>query len=339
MATMQEIAKLAGVSRGTVDRVLNHRDGVNEETKEKVLEIAKLLDYQPNKAGIALAAQKKNIKVGVLLYGEGNSFFEGIKKGIDDRYNDLSFYGFTYIVKQSKTHVKDQLKALDELLKEDISGLIISPYNDPRVQERINDISKKGIPVVTVNTDLADSSRIAYVGSDAFKGGQTAGGLMGLFSKGKAEVGIITGSRSLDGHEDRINGFKDIISKKYPGIQIEAIEECLDDDYKAYETIQRMLLDHPSITAFFFTAGGVYGGCKALYQLTQRAPYTVITFDTEAANVDYMNKDIITATICQNPYLQGSKALSILIDKLILDRDPISEYNYIDINIKIKESL
>ena len=59
MATMKEIAELSGVSRGTVDRVLNHRGIVNAETERKVLEIAKLLDYQPNKAGIALAAQKK----------------------------------------------------------------------------------------------------------------------------------------------------------------------------------------------------------------------------------------------------------------------------------------
>ena len=67
MATMKEIAELSGVSRGTVDRVLNHRGIVNAETERKVLEIAKLLDYQPNKAGIALAAQKKKLKIGVLL--------------------------------------------------------------------------------------------------------------------------------------------------------------------------------------------------------------------------------------------------------------------------------
>ena len=65
MATMKEIAELSGVSRGTVDRVLNHRGIVNAETERKVLEIAKLLDYQPNKAGIALAAQKKKFKIGV----------------------------------------------------------------------------------------------------------------------------------------------------------------------------------------------------------------------------------------------------------------------------------
>ena len=61
MATMKEIAQLAGVSRGTVDRVLNHRGAVNDDTRKKVLEIAELLKYQPNKAGIALAALKKKL--------------------------------------------------------------------------------------------------------------------------------------------------------------------------------------------------------------------------------------------------------------------------------------
>lgn len=339
MATMQEIAKLAGVSRGTVDRVLNNRDGVNEETKKKVLEIAELMDYQPNKAGVALAAQKKNIKIGILLYGEGNLFFEDMKQGFIDRYNDLSLYGFSYVIKQSKSHVREQLVALDEILKEDINGLIISPFNDERIIKKVNEISDAGIPVVTVNTDLPDSKRIAYVGSDTFKGGQTAGGLMGLFTKGKAEVGIITGSRNVHGHEERIEGFKNIISKNYPDIQIEAIEECHDDDYKSYEAIQRMLIEHPGITAFYFTAGGIYGGCKSLYQLTQKTPMTVITFDSLEPNIEYLNKGIITATICQDPYHQGVGALSIMVDKLILDKDPEQEKTLTEINIKIKESL
>ena len=66
MATIKEIAELAGVSRGTVDRVLNHRGFVNAETEKKVLEIANLLNYQPNKAGMALAAQKKKYLIGIL---------------------------------------------------------------------------------------------------------------------------------------------------------------------------------------------------------------------------------------------------------------------------------
>lgn len=68
MATIKEIAALAGVSRGTVDRVLNHRGSVNPETASKIEEIAKALDYRPNKAGITLAAQKKKLKLGVIIF-------------------------------------------------------------------------------------------------------------------------------------------------------------------------------------------------------------------------------------------------------------------------------
>ncbi len=78
MATLKEIADLAGVSRGTVDRVLNHRGSVSPQTEQKILEIVQALDYKPNKAGIVLAAQKKNLKLGVVLLGKGTVFYDDI---------------------------------------------------------------------------------------------------------------------------------------------------------------------------------------------------------------------------------------------------------------------
>lgn len=74
MATIREIAELAGVSRGTVDRVLNHRGSVNAATAALVNDIAKKLDYKPNRAGIALAAQRKMVRIGVVLFDTGIRF-------------------------------------------------------------------------------------------------------------------------------------------------------------------------------------------------------------------------------------------------------------------------
>ena len=78
MPTIKEIAELAGVSRGTVDRVLNKRGGVNPTTEEKVLEIAKALNYKPNLAGTILAAQKKRLMLGVVLLGVGTPFYDDV---------------------------------------------------------------------------------------------------------------------------------------------------------------------------------------------------------------------------------------------------------------------
>ena len=65
--TVKQIAELANVSRGTVDRVLNNRSGVSEATRQKVLKIAKELHYEPNFLAKALVSKKESLKIGVII--------------------------------------------------------------------------------------------------------------------------------------------------------------------------------------------------------------------------------------------------------------------------------
>ena len=105
-------------------------------------------------------------------------------------------------------------------------GLLITPYDDERIVNKINELSKKGIPVVTVCSDIEGTDRLAYVGSNNMRLGHTVGALLGLISGGHAEVGIITGSRDVLGQEQRIAGFLEKIQKEYPNITVETITEC-----------------------------------------------------------------------------------------------------------------
>ena len=180
MATIKEIAELAGVSRGTVDRVLNHRGFVNADTEKKVLEIANLLNYQPNKAGMALAAQKKKYVIGVLLFSEENPFFDAVTIGLNQKLEELSIYGCTILMRRIPFDLKAQLETMDALRAEGIHGLILSPYNAAEVQLKIDELWEAGIPCVTVNTDIPNSKRIAYVGSDYLKCGRVAANLLQL---------------------------------------------------------------------------------------------------------------------------------------------------------------
>ena len=164
MTTLKEIADLAGVSRGTVDRVLNHRGSVNPKTAEKVMNIAQALNYQPNRAGTALAAQKKKYKIGVILFGKSNPFFDEVMRGIRAKSNDLKSYGITTMIRRVDFEVQAQLEAIDELVREGMNGLVLAPYNDKAICERIDMLKEEGIPVVTVNTDIEGSHRMAYVG-------------------------------------------------------------------------------------------------------------------------------------------------------------------------------
>ena len=338
MATIKEIADLAGVSRGTVDRVLNHRGSVNPQTKRRILEIVQALDYKPNKAGIVLAAQKKNLKLGVVLLGLGTVFYDDILKGVRDKADELAGYNCSVLIRQTEYDLIQQLDAIDDLLSEGISGLALSPYNDNAVREKINELHGKGIPVVTLNTDIENALRLAYVGCHFYRSGETAGGLMHLMTHGLVRVGIISGSQNILCHTERIAGFCHAIAS-HNRIQILETINNNDDEAESYELTTAMLRRHPQINALYFTAGGVYGGCRAVMDAGRNKDITVITYDMVDTTREFVENGLISATICQQPFLQGYKPLSLLFTYLTTGEQPVVENDYVAIDIRIKENL
>lgn len=339
MATIKEIASLAGVSRGTVDRVLNNRGSVNPATAEKVREIAQALDYKPNRAGLVLAAQKKKLRLGVILFSSENPFFIDVLQAVQEKAAELAGYNCTVLVKQIAGTVEEQLAAMEELIKEEINGLALAPFNEECIRRKINELYEAGIPVVTLNTDIENSRRIAYVGSHYTRSGETAAGLMHLMTHGDVNVGIITGSSRILCHTERIAGFSSAIKRYNSNMRIVEVIENHDDELESYEKTTRMLTAHPEINALFFAAGGVYGGCRSVSALNLAGSLRIIAFDKVPTTRELVEKGVIAATICQQPRVQGSRPLDILFSYLTTGELPEKEYYYVAVDIRIRENI
>lgn len=336
MATIKEIAELAGVSRGTVDRVLNNRGSVNSETAQKIRAIVKQLDYKPNRAGIALAAQKNKYMIGIILFSRKNPFFDDVMQGFLDKAEELALYGCEISVKRVAYHPQAQLSAIRACLKEGVQGLILTPYNDNSIREELNKLIRSGIPVITVNSDAENVRRLAYVGSDYYNSGEAAGSLMKLMTSGPVKLGIINGDNNILCHTQRVSGFVDKLSDD-ERFQVVCQGESFDDDKSAYELVSRMLKEYPELNAFYFTAAGVYGGCRAIAEFAPDRDIKVIAFDSVPSTVEMIRKNIITATICQEPYWQGSKSLDLMFSYLSDEEAEIKDSYYAELSVKIKE--
>jgi transcriptional regulator with XRE-family HTH domain len=132
MVTSKKIAEMAGVSRGTVDRALNNRKDVNPVTRQKILEIAKLLKYKPNKAGKILVSHQKKIKIGcVIMENMANMFVVDLYKGIMLKAHEYSFYGIEVIVEKVGFQSAFQCAAIDKLIAKGVNALVIQPVNEP----------------------------------------------------------------------------------------------------------------------------------------------------------------------------------------------------------------
>ena len=142
--------------------------------------------------------------IGILLQSVGNPFFDKIKEGIaaaKQEYSDFTID--SELVELKGYHVSEQLAQIDQLVEKQIQLLILTPINSPEISEKIDGLSKKGISVITLNSDIEHAGRLCYVGCHYIRSGETAAGLMGLMLK-EGNVGIVTGSVKMLGHNQRI---------------------------------------------------------------------------------------------------------------------------------------
>lgn len=333
--TAQKIAELAGVSRGTVDRALKDRPGVNPETKEKILEIAQKYDYKPNLIGKALAYSKHTVPIEVVINSLGNSFFDDVKTGMLAAEKEYSDYGIKLNITELKGYNVDNLISALEETPVDVKNIIITPVENNRLTEKINSMVDNGVNVITLSSDISNSSRMTYVGCDYLKSGETAGRLVGLLSGGNAKLCIVTGSSLHNGHRMRVQGVQNI-THEYENISIVDVIENNDDNDRAYIAMKEVLQKNEDIDFVCITAGGVSGTLKAIKESKRKIK--VCSFDDTQTTRKAMQNGEILATICQQPFEQGYNAVKSIFEAVVAKTD-VPEYQYSQLYIKVDKSL
>ncbi|MBP5401888.1 MAG: LacI family DNA-binding transcriptional regulator [Treponema sp.] len=337
--TIKDIALKAGVSRGTVDRVLHNRAGVNPEVAEKIRKLADEMGFIPNKAGKILAARKQPIKFACLLPARAKPFFEDVIKGFKRAQSELSDYGVSVdisFVKDFKTET--HIKAITKLEQSGFSGLCLTTIDTPEVQLAVHKIVEKGIPVVSVNTDIPDSGRICYVGTDYTRSGKTAAGMLTLTTSESLNILIITGSYNIRGHKERIKGFIEGLKEHKQNCNVICTIESEDDDETAYKRTLDVLKINPDINCLFIAAAGVSGVCRALKKLN-RSNMHIIVFDETPSTKEFINSGLIKFTIGQEPELQGYMGIMRLFSWLMEEGKRTSNDYITQTSIKIKENI
>ncbi|MEI6101228.1 MAG: LacI family DNA-binding transcriptional regulator, partial [Eubacteriales bacterium] len=195
--TVKDIAHAAGVSRGTVDRVLHNRSGVSAQTRQSVLAAVDACNFKPNTVAKALATQRSPKTVDVIVAPTFNPFVDEILEGIRQAEREYADYGLSVRVHALQSFDRnEQLDLLANIMQQGCDGLALVPVASTAIANAVNNISEAGVPVVVYNSDLPDAKYICFVGQNQFKGGQTAGALMNAITGG-GKVCIIVGIKDL----------------------------------------------------------------------------------------------------------------------------------------------
>lgn len=333
--TAKEIAALAGVSRGTVDRALKNRPRISRETKERILKIAEQYNYKPNLIGKALVSSGQKVGVAVILTSVGNPFFDDVKNGIFAAVKAYEDYGIEINLTELKGYNPEELISALENIQDGIENFIITPVDDEKLKGKLQELVEKGINVVLLSSDIDVKGKLSFVGCDCLRSGKIAGRMVGLLSEGHARLCIVTGSTLHPGHRWRVEGVSSVV-REYSDIKIVDVIENNDDNETAYLAMKAALNRNGDIDFVCITAGGVQGTLKAIEEDGRKIK--VCSFDDIPATKEAMKNGKILATICQQPYEQGHNAVKSIFDKVIA-KTHVEERQYSELSIKVDYSI
>lgn len=334
--TISDVAKAAGVGRGTVDRVLHNRGRVSEETAQKVINVIQQLGYKPNMAARVLA-RKRAYKIAVILRDKEKDFWDLVKKGINQaegEYGEIGIEVHRFIV--NGIDEKGQIEVIKSVIADQYDGLAIVPLLSKNVQKVLSQAVKEGIEVVLFNTRI-ECANACYVGEDAFQSGRTAGRMMSLLAKTEGRYLVVSQGQGMTyGLDQRYQGFRQVIEADRPDLRCIGFIDGEGDYDKTYKMVSEFL-SREEADAIYATNAVVEVVAKAAVEHGVGKQIKIIGHDALTSTLKYLRTGVIDLLIDQEPQRQGYLAIDKLCRALLRDEKMEDEYTRIEIVIAENE--
>lgn len=315
-ASIHRISELANVSIGTVDRALHGRAGISETTRRKVLRIAKQLDYTPHPAARALARSRPNLRIGVCIPEEIHFFYDQMRLGIFDEARRSQSFGVEIVYRPVTALGSGEAAQLTRLLDEGVNALIVTPGNPRSVTPIIDEAERSSVRVVCITTDAPQSHRSSIVSVDPSLSGRLAAELMTRFVPAGSNAAVVTGMLRTEEHRLKTEGFCQSFQNNGVGGAIAAILEGHESEPQTYRKTLRLLADHPDLRGIYVNTVNCLPVCRAIHSRSAQHSIQLIATDLFPEMLPYFTDGTISASIYQDPYLQGQTAIRLLIDAL-----------------------
>jgi LacI family transcriptional regulator len=340
--TIFDVARLAGVSRGTVDRVVYGRGRVSAETKERVRMAIEQLGYAPNPNASSLAS-KKEYRFACIIpsYKEGD-YWEEIYKGFIEAAGSIQFASVTLDIHfYDQTDVQSFRNECSEIIERRPSGVIMNAVFKDAVTEFAHQLQSLAVPYAFVDNKIDEIDYLMYYGVDPYKSG--ALGAFLLTTRCHVQevllVRLIRDSKhKADPNAPRRHGWTDYIKKHFPDCKIHTIFIHPDKPEETMETLEQFFLEHPSVKHVAMTNSRVF----LIDEFLEQHPdpdRIVVGFDDLKRNLTSLRKGNIEYLVTRHIPQQSFKLLNNFAECVIKGTSPSRRNNYVHMDILHRSNL
>ncbi|MEO1517700.1 MAG: LacI family DNA-binding transcriptional regulator [Bacteroidota bacterium] len=340
---IKDIANRAGVSTGTVDRVLHNRGSVAPEVKKKVLQVVDELGYERNRLASALAYNKAFRILALLPEPEKDSYWKQIHNGVQKAAKAVKHYGLLVepmyfdLFQPQDFHAKAQ-----QLIAAQPDGLLFPPMFYEEAKWLLDTCQQQNIPQVIINTSIEGNHPLCYIGQDSYQSGVLGARLLDFGLTDGQMVCILNlevGTKAAHHLLDKEKGFRsyfanggnkevDILRKDF---------EAFNDPAKLSEFLQNLTTSHPRLSGIFVTNSRAHKVINCLPEASA-GEIKIVGFDLIESNLRYLQEDKINFLINQNPVEQGYLGIINLFKHLVL-KEEVERTQYLPLDIIVKENV
>jgi LacI family transcriptional regulator len=330
--SISEIVAATGLSRATVDRVLNKRSGVHPRTQAHVLRVLARLenDGQPWRQEPFALEKRESYRFGIVVQA-GQTFtrsvLDNVQKLKDAENSAANLQG-------AASRSDEETIELLQTVGRDLDGIALVSKNIEPIKSALKELRDAGKNVVALVSDLDAAVRNAYVGIDNRAAGQLAAFILGrcLERAGEAKVAVVVGYFSYLCQEDREIGFRSLLRQRFP--QIEIVEVIKGDDSRegTYAAALHLLKNRRDIAGIYNVAGGNFGLARAIEEAHPDRRPLYITHEVNEVTEPLMRTGVIDFLISQNIESLVRTSRQVLID-LSLNTGSVRELNYLPIQV------
>ncbi len=304
--TFSDVARRAGVGTASVDRVVNDRGNVSEDVRRRVLEAARALGLKR----LLPDSHRRLIRIDVVLARPELPLIARL--GYEFRRLASSLDRSVMI---HRTVLEDERpETLARALAKTTCDAVVSYLPDhPLVHAAVEDLSSRGVPVVTVVSDLPGSARMGYAGTDHYRAGRSAAYFVTNMVSAPGPVAILCNQLNFQSHADRIRGFSQYIEEKAAGWHIARIIEGGDDRDRSELALRQLFRERTDIAAVYNVGAANIGVARAIRaDILPRRPIFVgheLTRNTAA----FLREGLMSIAIDQSPELQVRLAVNLIL--------------------------
>jgi LacI family transcriptional regulator len=338
--TVHEIASLAGVSIGTVDRVLHKRGRVSAATRARVEAILKKYSFTPNPIARRLK-RNKHYRFYALIprRDQDAGYWEQIITGIERADSEIKTLGVETVIMEFDRYDPEAFKRLsDSVSAGKPDGVLFAPIMPERIRPFIEKVSGEKIPFVFVDSDMPGTAPLCVIGQDPYNGGYLAGRLFHLFAGTVSMPVALLDPHGEDYHiTRRRDGFLRYAQEHRFPVIVREYSDYEGGDISV-EEIARFLERQGELSGLFITNCMAHRACEAVDWLWKGArPFLLIGYDLIPANQRLLREGRISAIISQRPEEQGREALLTLFHSVALEQT-VEARREIPLDVYIREN-